>query len=220
MAEITLTAKKRETSNKGANKELRRNGVIPCIYYSKDKEPIAFSVEEVALKPLVYTSQAHIINLTFENEEPIGAIIKDVQFDPVTDRVVHADFHGVTLGQMIEVQIPVNITGSAVGVKEGGMLQQNIHKLDVECLPRHISQQLDIDVSELGIGDSIHIRDLDFENINILNHEDTIVISVVAPRGEEEEEIEEVEVEGEGEEAAEPEVISKGKADEEDNKKE
>ncbi|VAX23273.1 LSU ribosomal protein L25p [hydrothermal vent metagenome] len=219
MAEITLTAKKREISNKGANKELRRNGVIPCIYYSKDKEPIAFSVEEIALKPLVYTSQAHIINLTFENEEPIGAIIKDVQFDPVTDRVVHADFHGVTLGQMIDVQIPINIIGSAVGVKEGGMVQQNIHKLDVECLPRHIPQHLDVDVSELEIGDSIHIRDLNFEDINILNHDDTIVISVVAPRGEEVEE-EAEEVEGEVEGTAEPEVIAKGKADEEDNKKE
>jgi len=219
MAEITLAAKKREISNKGANKELRRNGVIPCIYYSKDKEPIAFSVEEVALKPLVYTSEAHIINLTFENEEPLGAIIKDVQFDPVTDRIVHVDFHGVTLGQMIDVQIPINIIGSAIGVKEGGMLQQNIHKLDVACLPKDIPQHLDIDVTELKMGDSIHVKDLNFENINILNHEDTIIISVVAPRGEEE--VEEVEeVEGEGEESTEPEVIAKGKADEEENKEE
>lgn len=216
MAEIVLAAKKREISNKGANKELRRNGVIPCIYYSKGKDPIVFSVEEVALKPLVFTSETHIINLSFENEDPIGTIIKDIQFDPVTDRVVHVDFHGITLGQKLEIQIPINFVGSAIGVKEGGILQEVLHKLDVECLPRHIPENLSVDVTDLTVGDSIHIRDLEFENITILNHDDTTVVSVITPRVEE---VDEVEDEVEEAEIAEPEVIAKGKAEDEEEDK-
>lgn len=217
MAEIVLAAKKREVGNKGASKELRRNGVIPCIYYSKGKDPIVFSVEEVALKPLVFTSETHIINLSFENEEPIGTIIKDIQFDPVTDRVVHVDFHGITLGQKLEIQIPINFTGSAIGVKEGGILQEVLHRLDVECLPRHIPENLVVDVADLAIGDSIHIRDLEFENITILNHEDSTVVSVITPRVEEVEDEDEDQIEDA--ESAEPEVIAKGKEEEEEEEK-
>ena len=212
MAEITLAAKKRDVSNKSAKKESRRNGVIPCIYYLKGKDPIMFSAEEIALKQLVFTSETHIINLSFENEKPMGTIIKDVQFDPVTDRIVHIDFLGVTLGQKLEIQIPINFVGSAIGVKEGGILQELLHKLDVECLPRHIPENLSIDVEALAIGNSIHVRDLEFENITILNHEDTTVVSVITPRVEEVDE--EVDEEVEDTEAAEPEVIAKGKAEE------
>ena len=210
MAEIVLAAKKREISNKGANKNSRKNGVIPCIFYLKGNDPIPFSVDEVTLKPLVFTSEAHIINLIFENEKPIGTIIKDVQFDPVTDRIVHVDFHGITLGQKLEIQIPVNLIGSSKGIKEGGILQQGLHKLDVECLPKDIPEQIDIDITELQIGDSIHIRDLKFENITLLNHEDSSVVSIVAPREEEDTE------EEDDKDSAEPEVIGKDKTDEED----
>ena len=217
MAEITLAATKRELGNKGAKKELRRNGVIPCIYYLKGKDPIMFSAEEVALKPLVFTSETHIINLLFENEEPMGTIIKDIQFDPVTDRIVHIDFLGVTLGQKLEIQIPINFVGSSIGVKEGGILQEILHKLDVECLPRHIPENLSVDVESLAIGDSIHVRDLEYENITILNHEDATVVSVIVPRVEE---VEEVEDEVEDTEDAEPEVIAKGKAEEEEEEEE
>jgi len=219
MAEITLAATKRDLSNKSAKKELRRNGVIPCIYYLKGKDPIMFSAEEVALKPLVFTSETHIINLLFENEEPMGTIIKDIQFDPVTDRIVHIDFLGVTLGQKLEIQIPINFVGSSIGVKEGGILQEILHKLDVECLPRHIPENLAVDVEGLAIGDSIHVRDLEYENITILNHEDATVVSVITPRVEEVEEVEEVDDEVEDTEAAEPEVIAKGKTEEEEENK-
>ncbi|MEN8192243.1 MAG: 50S ribosomal protein L25 [Bacteroidota bacterium] len=213
MAEIVLAAKKREISNKGANKELRKNGIIPCNYYVKGSDPISFSADEIALNSIVFTSEAHLINIAFDKEEPIRTIIKDVQFDPVSDRIVHIDFQGVTAGQKLEIQIPVSFIGSAIGVKEGGILQESLHKLDIECFPRHIPEHFEIDVENLNVGDSIYIRDLEFENVTILNHEDSIVVSVVVPRIHEEEEIEEEEgVEEEG--AAEPEVISKGKSEE------
>ena len=215
MAEVVLAGKKREVSNKGANKELRRNGLIPCIYYLNGTDPIPFSAEEIALKPLVFTAEAHMISIALDDNEAILGIVKEVQFDPVSDRIVHVDFQGVTLGQKLEIQIPLSFTGSSIGVKEGGVLQASLHKLEVECLPRDIPENLEIDVTALTVGDSIHVRDLSFENVTILNDDDIMVVSVVAPRVEEEEEEIAEEIEGADEETAEPEVISKGKADEE-----
>jgi len=213
MAEISLAAKKREISTKSVVNKLRREGEIPGVYYLKGQDPISFSVEEIALNPLVFTSETNIINLIFDGEEPIRSIIKDIQFDPVTDKVVHIDFMGVTLGQELQIQIPTNFVGSPLGVKEGGLLQEYMHKLDVSCLPRHIPESLEIDISGLNIGDTIHIRELSFENIKLLQHEDVSVVGVIPQRVIEEPTVEE-EI-GEIEETAEPEVIGKGKSEEE-----
>lgn len=213
MAEISLAAKKREISTKGAVNKLRREGEIPGVYYLKGKDPVPFSVEEKALNPLVFTSETHIINLIINNEEPIRTIIKDIQFDPVTDKVVHIDFMGVTVGQELQIQIPTNFVGSPLGVKEGGLLQEYMHKLDVSCLPRNIPESLEIEIGELNIGDTIHIRDLSFENIKLLQHDDVSVVGVIPQRVIEEPTVEE-EI-GETEETAEPEVIGKGKSEEE-----
>ncbi len=218
MAEKILKATKREisaTGAKGIMNQLRKDVFVPGVYYSKGQEQINFAVEAIALNKYVFTSKTNIIQLTFEGEEGIGCIIKDVQFDPVTDKVVHIDMLGVVLGQVLQLEVPVSFTGSAIGVKEGGILQEQLHKLEVECLPRHIPENLEIDVTELNIGDSIYIRDLEFENITLLNNETTNVVSVVAPRAEEEE-VDEDEVDIDSDEAAQPEVIAKGKTDEDE----
>ncbi|MBU0474271.1 MAG: 50S ribosomal protein L25 [Bacteroidetes bacterium] len=182
MAEKILKAKKREITTKGAINQLRKSGFVPGIYYSKGKDQITFSVEEVALNKLVFTSESSIVQLSFDGEEQLGCIIKDVQFDPVTDRVVHFDVQGVTLGQVLQMELPISLVGSSAGVKDGGILQELTHKLDVECLPRDIPQHIEIDISRLKIGDSIHVRDLSFENIKILNNEDTVIVSIVHPK--------------------------------------
>lgn len=211
MDEKILHAKKREMTTKGAVKQLRRDGFVPGIYYSKGNEQVAFSCDAIELNRYVFTSETNIIQLTIEGEEPLGCIVKDVQFDPVTDKVVHVDLLGVTLGQTLQLEVPVSFIGSAVGVKEGGILQEQLHKLDVEVLPRNIPQNLEVDVTELGIGDSIYVKDLDFEDIKFLNSDDTMVVTVVPPKAEEVEESDEDAVS----EIAEPEVINKGKTDEE-----
>lgn len=214
MAEKILKAKKREMGTKGAINQLRKDGFVPGVYYSKGKDQITFSVEEVVLNKLVFTSETNIIQLSIDDEESIGCIIKDVQFDPVTDKVVHIDMLGITLGQVMQVEIPINFIGSAIGVQEGGILQEQLHKLEIECLPRNIPQNLEVDVTELNIGDSIHVRELEYENVKILTNEEATVVSVAQPRLEEEEE-EEVDVDVDADEVAEPEVISKGKTEEE-----
>ena len=213
MAEISLNAQKREVTTKGALNQMRKSGFVPGVYYCKGQEPIEFSVAEVELNPFVFTSDTHIIDLKVGNDEPLKAIIKDIQFDPVTDRVVHIDMHGVTFGQLMEFQVPVHLHGTAPGVKAGGTLATYLHKLDIECMPKNIPDSLDITIDGLEIGDSIRVRDLEYENVKILNPQDAAVVGVVSARGIEEEEAEADELEGD--ELTEPEVIGKGKSEEE-----
>lgn len=221
MENILLEANERKEITKPARKKLRKEGRVPGVFYSKRVNTISIDVSERAIHPLVYTTKANLISLKIKGHDDYECVIKDVQFDPVTDQITHFDLLGITRGEKIEIEIPVQLSGSAIGVKEGGLLQQILHKLNVECLPRHIPEFLEIDVSELAIGDSIQARNLNFENVTILNPEDSIVVTVGHPKHKEELEV--VEEAVEEEESAEPEVIGKGKAEDqekEDKKKE
>lgn len=215
MSDFKLPAKKREISTKGAVNQSRKEGFVPGVFYSKGVDPISITVSELALKPVVYTSETHLISLEIEGQEPIRCILKAVQFDPVTDRIIHFDLYGVTVGQALQIQVPVQITGSAVGVKEGGKLQVQMHKLEVECLPKFIPEHIEINVTDLKIGSSIHAGDIKIENVTILTPEEVVVVTVTAPKAVAEDEAE-AEGEEEGEESAEPEVIGKGKSEEEE----
>jgi large subunit ribosomal protein L25 len=212
MEKSILEAEVRETGSKKASKLVRNNGKVPGVYYSKHDSPIHLAVPEKAINPLVYTSETHLVSLQIEGKE-LDCVIKDIQFDPVTDRVVHFDLIGLTSGETFQLEVPVQLHGTAVGIKEGGIVQHLIHKLDIECLPRDIPQRIDIDISELKIGDSIHVKDIILENITFLDPEDSVIVSVVHPKIEKEP----VEAEAAGEaEPTEPEVIGKGKGEEEE----
>lgn len=210
MSEIILNVKKREISTKSVVNQLRKSGFVPGIFYSHGIDPVPFSVSEVALKPLVFTSETHLINLVIDNDSPVKCILKDVQFDPVSDKVIHVDLQGISANEMISLQVPILLKGTAVGVKQGGVLQQYLHKLDIECLPIHIPEHLEIDITNLNLGDAIHVRDLIFENINILTSKEASVVAVTTMRAEQE-----ITTAAPVEEAKEPEVISKGKVEEE-----
>lgn len=214
MADINISAEARELATKGTVNQMRRDGKVPGVLYSKDIEPIKFSVSSKALKPVIYTTEMHLVNIKIGDKEEIKSILKDVQFDPVTDNVIHVDFQAIKVGEVIQVQVPVNITGQAPGIKEGGVLIHNLHKFDIECLPKDIPEFLEVDISELGIGDSILVKDLSFENIKLLNPEDANIVGVIAPRDEDDDKVAEEELEGE--EMKEPEVINKGKSEEEE----
>jgi len=116
MSDIKLPAKKREITTKGAVNQARKQGYVPGIFYSKGVEPISIITAELALKPVVYTSETHLINLEIEGQEAVRCILKDVQFDPVSDRIIHFDLYGVTVGQVLQIQVPVQIIGNAVGI--------------------------------------------------------------------------------------------------------
>jgi large subunit ribosomal protein L25 len=213
MEKSILEAEVRETGSKQASKLVRNSGKVPGVYYSKHDAPIHFSVTEKAIKPLVYTAETHLVSLKVDGKE-LDCVIKDIQFDPITDKVVHFDLIGLTSGETFQLEVPVQLHGTPVGIKEGGIVQHLIHKLEIECLPKDIPQRIDINISELNIGDSIHVKDLNIENITFLNSEESVIVSVAHPK------IEKEPVEGEelaeGEESAEPEVIGKGKGEEEE----
>lgn len=208
MEKIVLNANTRTSFSKSSRSQLRKDGRVPGIFYSKHNEPVAIEVSEKSIKPLVFTSQTHLIGLQYDGNEA-ECIIKDVQFDPVTDRIVHFDLLGLTKDEKFQLEVPIQFHGNAVGIKEGGVLQQVLHKLHIECLPKDIPQHLDIDVTNLKLGDSIHVSNLSFENITLLTQPDAVVVSVAHPKVEKEPTPEE------GAETTQPEVISKGKAEEE-----
>ena len=213
--EIVLNVKRRNVSTKGELNKLRREGFVPGVFYYKDVEGAQyFYLPFSSLKPLVYTTETHMVKLQFDDGAEYQAVMKEVQFDPVSEQVLHVDFQGVKFGETITVQVPVVHVGQAIGLKEGGLLTQFIHKLDVECLPRQIPEKLEVDITDMKIGDTLHVRDLSFENVKILNPEDSIIFTIVPPKGAV---VEEAEAEGEQEEESkEPEVISKGKSDKEE----
>ena len=209
MSDIKLSAKKREISTKGAVNQARVQGLVPGVFYSKGVDPINITVSELGLKPFVYTSETHLINLEIEGQEPLRCILKDVQFDPVTDRIIHFDLYGVTVGQTLQIQVPVQIIGNAVGIKEGGKLQVQLHKVEVECVPKDIPDHIELNVTSLGIGDSIHAGDIKIENVKIITPEDVVIVTVASPKVVAEDSADDLETE-----ATEPELV--GKKSEED----
>lgn len=219
MEKVIIEANERKTINKRSRNSLRNEGRVPGVLYGSRLQPIPIDVTRAAIHPVVFTAKTNLISLKIDGHEEYECVVKDIQFDPVSDKVVHFDLIGLTRGEKIQLDVPVRLLGNAVGVKEGGLLQESLHKLNIECLPINIPQSLEIDVTALNVGDSIHVADLNFENITILNPENTIVVSVVLPKVEKEVESAEDGVEIADEEgAAEPEVIGKGKESEEENK--
>jgi large subunit ribosomal protein L25 len=219
MEKVIINANERKAINKKSRNILRNEGRVPGVLYGSRMEPLPIDVTRASIHPVIFTAKTHLLSLKLDGHENYECVVKDVQFDPVSDEIIHFDLIRLPRGERIQLEVPVQLLGSAVGVKEGGLLQESLHKLNIECLPVNIPQSLEIDVTNLSVGDSIHVADLSFENITILNPEDTIVVSVVLPKVEKEPEPVEEEGEIDTEEGvAEPEVIGKGKEPKEENK--
>lgn len=215
MATVNLSAQKREDLGNSTTKTARKKGFIPGIFYFKNASPIAISVKDTALNPFVYTSEVRIINLQIDGvEKAQNCIIKDIQFDAVSDKPIHFDLLGISENETIKVIVPIKLVGAPAGVKDGGVIQHVLHSLEVECLPVNIPAHIDVEISALGIGDAIHIGDLKIDNVEIHGNAGATIVAVVPPA------VEKVETPAEGETAtAEPEVIAKGKKDEEEEVK-
>lgn len=212
MSELILKAEKRSGFKRSTSRQMRNNGYVPGIYYINGGENIAIKATELSLRPVVFTDESHVINLEVEGEpKPFSCILKDVQFDPITSRLIHFDLLGLKAGEMINLEIPVALTGNAPGVKDGGILQHILHKLEVKCLPQNIPSHIEIDINALSIGDAVKVGDIKIDNVEILNDANATVVSVVQPAAAAT--TEETAPTEEG--TAEPEVITKGKKEEE-----
>jgi large subunit ribosomal protein L25 len=205
MEKVVLKATVRKNISKSARSELRKAGKVPGVYYSKHGSPIPIEVVEKEINPLVYTTETHLISLLLDTNEELDCVIKDIQFDPITDRVIHFDLLGLTSGEKFQLEVPIQFHGSPIGIKDGGVLQTLLHKLEVECLPKDIPQRIHIEIQGLKLGAAIHVKDLNLENLTILNPEDAVIVTVVHPKAEKEA----TAADGTAEAAAEPEVIGK-----------
>ena len=170
----------RDKTGKQIAKDLRRRGMIPAVYYSKGKEPIPVSVEEKALRAVIF-GEYNLIDLSLEDTQ-LKSVIREVQYDPVRGVPVHVDFMGIRMDEKINITVPIHLTGTAEGVKnEGGIMQQILREVDVAALPLDLPDHIDVDVSELAVGDSIHVEDLMKGNFDILTEGDRSVVTIVAP---------------------------------------
>ena len=185
-ANASLTAKGRDGRGKGDNRKLRQSGYIPAVIYGHGEETrsVAVDAHEFELLAARVHVENTVIDLNVEGEKkPIRALVREVQKHPGRGSVVHVDFYQIHAGERVHIQIPINFVGTPVGVRNGGMLQHTMDELDVEVSADNIPETIDIDVSNLDIGDSVHVSDLAVpEGIKVLDGPDRSVCSVSPPQ--------------------------------------
>ncbi len=195
MKSITIKGSERESVGKKATKALRNAGKVPCVIYGGDK-PLHFSADEIAFKDLVYTSKAHTVVVDFEGGEKIKAVMQDIQFHPVTDKILHIDFYQLFPDKEVSLEIPVRLHGNSPGVRNGGRLLFRRRKLTIKALPDNLPDFFDVDISKLKIGDHISVDTLKKDDFTILHPDASVVVQVKMARAavvvddEEEEELE------------------------------
>ena len=208
MKSITINGSQRESVGKSSTKALRNAGKVPCVVYGGEK-PVHFSADEISFSKLVYTPDAHTVIISLDGKEEINAIIQDIQFHPVSEKILHVDFFQLFENKEINMTIPVKFSGNAPGVRlEGGLLFKNKRKLYVKALPKNLPDFISVDISNLHLNDKITIQDLLNNDYVFVHPENMVVCQVKMSRASlslttAEEEGEEGEVGEEGAEGAE-----------------
>lgn len=203
MDPITLEGTQPRDVGKKAAKEIRANNQVPCILYGPETESTPFKVPVPSLNKLIYRRTTQIVSIDLDGES-WNCIMKDYDLHPITDRPQHADFQVLREGRKITLTVPIRFRGTPQGQKEGGDTQINLRELTITCLPEDIPSEITVDISELQIGDALHVSDIETEDLDVRLDPRQTVVSVVAPRvlevleAEEEEEEEEL-LEGEEE---------------------
>ena len=215
MERITINVEKREETGKGAARSLRRKDIVPGILYRGGGSlPIKLPKKEIKQFINTTSGQQVMVNLLFNDGESKLALIKEFQVDPLRRELLHADFFEVSLTEKLKVNVRVSVTGEPIGVKrDNGILQYHLREIEIECLPDKVPGHVDINVSGLEIGQGLHVRDLELgEDIKVITDPGDVIVNVIAPLVEAAAPAEEA---APVEAAAEPEVMKKGKKEEE-----
>jgi large subunit ribosomal protein L25 len=196
MENLVLNIEKREVRGKGGARKLRKEGYVPGILYSPHREdpeiPIKIFKKEIH-KVFSGDSEHHVVNLNLGNEE-IMAILKEVQRDPIKNSILHVDFFKVFKGEKVTVEVPIELIGESKGVKKGGILEHLLREIEIETVPSKIPDIIEVDISDLDLGDSLLVSDIKFpEDVEPLTPLETAVVSILAPTKVEEEVEEEAE---------------------------
>ena len=207
MERFQLEAEAREKTGKSIARKLRREGKIPGVVYGRERNPQPLIVDPLKLKGKLDANA--IVDLTIKDDDGESStetvMIKDYQKHVIKNELLHVDFHHISMDETITVTIPIEIVGKAYGVQEGGVLQQLMREVEIECLPTDIPDSFELDITELDVGDSLQVSDLEVgDEIELVSALDDVIVTVVTPSEEITEEVEEELLDVEG---LEPEVI-------------
>ena len=219
MGEVTLEVSRREGVGKGVATKLRAQGKIPAVVYGGHKEPVAITVDRKAVVDLIQKSDHGIRSIFLlkmaGSDQQRHAMIKDTQMDPISRRMTHIDFVRVVMDEMVRLTVPVHTTGIPAGVKEGGIIDFQVRDLHIECLPSDIPDSIDIDISSLELHQSFRVSDLKLpQGVKVHDDPERVVVGVTHARVEEAPVVDPAAVAV----AAEPELIKKGKIEEDEKK--
>jgi len=208
-----IEAQARIPGGKNANRRLRKSGKIPAVIYGPGKQPVVVTVDPDAVNGILHseTGRNTIFAISVDGSERNNAMVKDYQLDPVKGNLIHTDFLEIAMDRLLELTVNVEIVGEAIGVKlDGGIMDIVTRSIEVECLPSDIPESIKVDVGHLKINDYIRVKNIQADaKVKILSDPEIVIVTIVPPIKEE------VPVEAAPVEAAEPEVIKKGKAVEE-----
>lgn len=194
MKSITIKGSQRESVGKKATKALRNADMVPCVVYGGE-EPLNFSAEEVAFKNLIYTPDVHTVVIDL-NGTKVNAILQDVQFHPVTDRILHMDFYQIFDDKEVMMEIPVRVVGNSRGVRSGGVLRMVTRKLRIKALPANLPDFIEADITNMRIGNKMYVTAVENDDYKIMHPDNTVICQIRTSRTavtETEEEEEEVE---------------------------
>ena len=202
MKTVVIKGQKRETVGKKEAKKLRAQEIVPAVLYGGE-EVIHFAIPFSELRSLIYTPNVYLINLDIEGET-YPAIMQDIQWHPVEEQVLHVDFFKIEADKPIKIEVPVTVSGHAKGIQEGGKLSKNLRRLKVKALAKDLPDTINIDVTELSIGQSIKVGEVEAGNLELLDTKSNVIVAVTITRaaksaaGDDDTEGEEAEAEGEG----------------------
>ena len=180
MKSITIQGTKRESVGKKSTKALRDAELVPCVVYG-GAETLNFSAEERAFKGLVYTPEAHTVSIEVDGQT-IPAVLQDIQFHPITDKILHADFYQLADDKPVVMEVPVRLTGRAKGVVSGGALRQSFRKLKLKALPANLPDEIVVDVTPLKIGNKLYVGDIKTEGFTFMHPDNAVVVAVKMSR--------------------------------------
>ena len=181
MKTFELKGELRENLGKKASKLGRKEGIVPCVLYG-GSDVVHFSVPKESVRKLIYTPEIFLVNLTVGKKKACKAIVKDLQFHPVSDNLLHLDFLEVSDNKPIVMEVPVELTGLAEGVKAGGKLSLELRKLKAKGLHNHIPEKLTVNIEHLSLGKTIQVGDLSFDNLELMNAKNNVVCAVKLTR--------------------------------------
>ena len=180
MKSIAISGTRRAAQTKQETKQLRAEGKIPCVLYG-GKEQLHFSAPVLALKPLVYSPEVYTVDLDIDGT-PHKAVMRDLQFHPINDKLLHIDFVEISDDKKVVMDIPVKITGSAVGVRQGGTLRTKMRMLKVSALPKDLPDSVTIKIDDLNIGDSVFVSDMKMDGVEFLDRPNNAITAVKITR--------------------------------------